>query len=374
MSATTDCSIQNDGGLAFPTASTPLPYVSVVVPALNCVNDVAGFASCMRAQSYPADRFEVIVVDNGSSDGTFDSAKRAGLVALSRTERGRARALNAGLARARGEYILTTDISCRAAHDWIESVVSTFRAHPKAACVAGDIKLLKTNDSCAIRFQERNNYMSPLLALSRNRLPFLPFADGANASFTRQLFDEIGGFDESFMKAADVEICYRLLVLTEYHIVFNRNALLWEPGEESLRALLKQRIRMGLGTCLLAKRFPGFFTQSDMTTCELRSHYWRLRGQTRELLQLLNVNLVALSGRNRVVAEDANILFSMKVAQRLGEALARRKLEHTTSLPEAVDEKKIAAFAAKLEYILASRIRVVEIPAKAARNPAVIAH
>lgn len=346
------------------------PLVSVVVPALNCANDVDGFAACMRAQTYPADRFEVIVVDNGSSDDTFERARRAGLTVVLRPERGRSKALNAGLARARGEYILTTDLSCRAAADWIEAIVATFEAHPNAACVAGDIRLLKTSEGPAIRFQQRNDYMSPLLALSRNRLPFLPFADGANASFTRRLFKEIGGFEETFSKAADVEICYRLLVMTDYEIVFNRHALMWEPGEENLRALLRQRLRMGLGSCLLARRFPGFYISAEEGSRDVRAIYWRWRSDLRRLFELARLNASALVGRGRATAEDANIRFLMGVAQRLGERRGRRQMHRERVLPHAIDSTRIADFVSSVNAELPRRIKVVAIPTRASTGPA----
>ena len=167
--------------------------------------------------------------------------------------------MNTGVKAARGEIILTTDLSCRAVENWISTVVETFSDHPKAGCVAGDIKLLRMTEGVVIDFQECNNYMSPMLALKRTTLPFMPFADGANASFRKCVFDEIGGFEESFLKAADVEICYRMFVLTDYTLVFNRSAIMWEPGEPSLRALLHQRFRMGIGWNLLQMKYPVLF-------------------------------------------------------------------------------------------------------------------
>src|SRR4030042_2980011 len=169
-------------------ASSALPFVSIIVPALNCAEDVQGFSDSMRQQDYPADRLEIIVVDNGSTDDTFERARTVGMIALQRKEKGRARALNTGIEAARGELILTTDLSCRAEPYWIRAVVETFAAHPEAGCVAGEIKLLRATDGAVIDFQERSNYMSPLLALNRTHLPFMPFADGANAPFRKRAY------------------------------------------------------------------------------------------------------------------------------------------------------------------------------------------
>src|SRR4029079_17145761 len=108
---------------------------------------------------------------------------------------------------AHGEIICTTDISCMPEPQWIAEIVSSF-ADPQIGCVAGEIKQLPGPDNSAVRYQARTNYMSPMHALKRDRLPFLPFADGANASFRRQVFDQIGPFEETFYKGADVEICY----------------------------------------------------------------------------------------------------------------------------------------------------------------------
>lgn len=322
---------------------TPLPFVSVVVPALNCAGDVAGFAQAMRDQDYPADRFEVIVVDNGSSDDTFERSQAAGFTALRRAERGRARALNTGVQAARGEIVLTTDLSCRAEPQWIRTVVDTFAAHPAAGCVAGDIGLLRTTGGAVIDFQERSRYMSPLLALQRTQLPYMPFADGANASFRRRLFDEIGGFEESFVKAADVEICYRMFVLTEHTLVFNRAALMLEPGEPSLRALLHQRFRMGIGWNLLRMKYPALY-QRAAQRFDVRQAWWRARESARRAADLVGVNLGWLLRREAAPAIDANIRQLMSWFQWYGRHYGRWWLDRQRIRPEPVDPARLRRF------------------------------
>jgi cellulose synthase/poly-beta-1,6-N-acetylglucosamine synthase-like glycosyltransferase len=340
--------------------ASALPFVSVVVPALNCAEDVQGFVEAMRKQDYPADRFEVIVVDNGSSDDTFERARAAGMISLQRKEKGRARALNTGVMAARGAIILTTDLSCRAEPCWIRAVVETFAAHPEAGCVAGEIKLHKTHDSAVIGFQERSHYMSPLLALNRTRLPFMPFADGANASFRKRVFDEIGGFEESFVKAADVEICYRMFMLTDYTLVFNRSALMWEPGEPSLRALLHQRFRMGIGWNLMRMKYPALYGVKK-PPFNPRQIWWEAQGNVSHALHLISLNLGLLFGRNREAAIDANIRQLMSWAQWFGRYYGRWWVDQRGIQPEPVDGEKIRRFMARKDP-LSGRVGLVATP------------
>ena len=341
--------------------ASEMPFVSIVVPALNCADDIEGFAAAMRAQTYPANRFEVIVVDNGSSDGTLERARAAGFEALLRPERGRTKALNTGITAARGDYILTTDLSCRAEPHWIRCIVDTFAAHPHAGCVGGEIKLLRTAHNAIIDFQERSDYMSPLLALQRTRLPFMPFADGANASFRREVFELIGGFEESFVKAGDVEICYRMLVLSDYQLVFNRAALMHEPGEPSLRALLHQRFRMGIGWNLMRMKYPALYAITERGPFDARRAWWAARETLSQAGTLLALNTGALFGYSRERAIDADIRQLMSWTQWYGREHGRRWLKRQGIRPEPINRERLAAFMAHPDP-LAGRISLVDSP------------
>ena len=335
---------------------TDLPMVSVVIPLLNAVADIPGCIAALQAQSYPRERFEIIAVDNGSTDGSQRVLDKAGVRWITRRERGRAKALNAGVALANGDIICTTDISCQPEPQWIAEVVESFR-DPAVGCVAGEIRLLGDRDNAVIRFQERTKYMSPMLALQRNRLPFLPFADGANASFRRTVFDEIGGFEETFYKGADVEICYRIFLLTRYKIVFNRRAVVWEPGEPNLRALLKQRYRIGLGTPLMYLKYPALYARQTSRP-SIRSRYWNLRAAWARLGRVA----FAFAGgmfdpSRRTAAVDEALSVLLGIAQRYGLWRGRRYIR-TVEAPRPVDHAAIAAFLADGGSV---RERIVEV-------------
>lgn len=330
---------------------TPLPaeqpYVSVIIPALNCIRDVDDCMAALRAQDYPVDRFEIIVVDNGSDDGTAERAMQWGVRLERMPEKGRSKAQNAGLEVARGEIILTTDMGCVARPDWISNVVACFR-DPTVGCVAGDIAMRPTGDNMALRYQARKRYMSPFHALKRRRLPYLPFADGANASFRRAVFDEIGGFDPSFFKAADVEICYRILVLTEWKIVFCPDCLVEEAGEPDLKTLQHQRYRMGLGSHLLRARFPAFFESAEGSgPTGLRQRYWAYR----EGLGKAGRWLGALLSLDRAWLEDWWVSRLMAQAQARGEREGADYLRQQPVKPTPVDDARQRAFMARMDRL-----------------------
>ena len=327
-----------------------LPFTSVVIPALNCADEVDACVAALRAQDYPPERIQIVVADNGSDDGTPEKLRDLGVHTVIRNERGRSRALNAGLAAATGDIILTTDMSCIARPDWVRRVVTCFD-DPEVGCVAGDIRMVPDNSNMALRYQMRNRYMSPLPAFNRRQLPFLPYADGANASFRREVFEEIGGFEESFFKAADVEICYRLLILTDYKIVFCPDCLMEETGEPDLGTLLHQRYRMGLGAHLLRARFPEMYLDRQGEQ-DFRQTYWSLRSRIGDISRTLGS---ILRGK-REELEDALVRRLMWRAQRKGERHGGDYLREQAIQPEPMDAQQIREFIRRMPEILDQRV------------------
>jgi len=123
------------------------PYVSVVVPTWNRAPVLADCLASLRAQSYPGDRFEILVADDGSADATADVVRahddgRAPRVRyLPLPHGGPNAARNAGIAAALGDPICFVDDDVEAPADWLGALVDGAARYPDAGCVGGPVRL-----------------------------------------------------------------------------------------------------------------------------------------------------------------------------------------------------------------------------------------
>jgi glycosyltransferase involved in cell wall biosynthesis len=110
------------------TASTDRPLVTVVVAAYNAAGTIGKCLDSLASVTWPADRLEVIVVDDGSTDDTRRlAASRAGVRTLDQPNAGPSCARNLGLAVASGDLVAFTDSDCIVAGDWVERLAGHFR-------------------------------------------------------------------------------------------------------------------------------------------------------------------------------------------------------------------------------------------------------
>ena len=118
------------------------PSVSVLIPAYNEVDVIAATLTAMTGQDYPRDRLQILVVSDGSDDGTDDVVRSfadRGVELLRQTDRGgKALGLNAAVKRARGEIVVFCDANARFAPDAVRSIVQNF-ADPDVGYVTGKL-------------------------------------------------------------------------------------------------------------------------------------------------------------------------------------------------------------------------------------------
>jgi len=180
------------------------PFVTIVIPALNEARVIGGCLRALLAQTYPRDRFEVVVVDNGSTDNTATIAQEAGATVMHVAERNAYVARNAAIRATSGEYLAFTDADCVPGPGWIEELVAA-ESRQGTGVVAGHIDYRMSFESLGNR----------MLIASRNKdvirenVCIHRCAPTGNVMIRRQLLDEHGLFCEAAY-GSDIAMSKRL--------------------------------------------------------------------------------------------------------------------------------------------------------------------
>ncbi len=200
------------------------PFASIVIPNYNGERFLPTCLNALRAQDYPADRFEVIVVDDASRDGSLDLLKRefpeVRVVALQRN-RGLAAACNAGATVARGDALVMLNNDTEASPGWLSALMSTLIAHPEVGAVASKMLLFDRRDilhSAGDMYgrdgipRNRGVWERDEGQYDEDRRVF--GGCGGAVAYRRDAWEEAGGFDEQFfMYLEDVDLAWRLRLL-----------------------------------------------------------------------------------------------------------------------------------------------------------------
>jgi len=187
---------------------------SVVTPTFNRRQSLARLLSGLAEQNYPANDFEVILVDDGSTDDTVEFLEGLQtpftLRVVEQSHGGPAQARNAGVACARGEIVLFLDDDVFPQPDLLTLHARCHRTTPGVVVIGPMLPPDPWPRPAWVRWEEEKlerQYQAMMSGLYRcTARQFYT----ANASLTRTLFLEVGGFDTGFTRAEDVELGYRL--------------------------------------------------------------------------------------------------------------------------------------------------------------------
>jgi glycosyltransferase involved in cell wall biosynthesis len=187
----------------------PLPKLSVILPTFNRADSLKQALAALMRQTAAPESYEVVVVDNNSSDGTpgvvalFDP-RRVRRVAEPR--QGLSYARNTGLAAARGSIVAFTDDDVEVAPDWVDTIVTSLARHPDMAGVGG--RVLPAWQSGRPRWLTREHW-APLALQDHGdcRRVFDAATPiglvGANVAFRREIFDRVGTFAPEVQRVRD---------------------------------------------------------------------------------------------------------------------------------------------------------------------------
>ncbi len=213
------------------------PDVSIIVPAYNEEVMISNCLNSLLSLNYPKNKYEVIVVNDGSTDRTQEiiesySKKYSNLFLITKNNGGKASAQNFGLKYAKGKYILITDSDAVVEKEWISKMV----------------KDLETNDIVVGSFYSMEN--KTLLEKIQNSSYLIKFKYGGlrgrpnigvNNGFHKEILKSVGGFDESrvsvttdFIKRAEN---------SNYKVYFDPDITVFTKFTNNIHGYFKQKLR-----------------------------------------------------------------------------------------------------------------------------------
>lgn len=193
------------------------PFISVIVPARNEEKNIARCLSALLNQTYPAELYEIILVNDNSTDNTLAIAnsfaeKDTRLRLMNTSEAfkitGKQRALDTGIHESKGELILSTDADCKVPPEWIENIVREFS--PEIGFVAGysiidegavshHSRLKRT----FIKLQSLEVLAIQLTSVGSMAQGFIWACTGCNLAYRKAVYDELGSFGALGLTVAD---------------------------------------------------------------------------------------------------------------------------------------------------------------------------
>jgi GT2 family glycosyltransferase/glycosyltransferase involved in cell wall biosynthesis len=284
------------------TADRPAPnramprITTVVIPVLNGADSILRQLEAVGAQDYDG-AWEVVVVDNGSDDGTVEIARDwanghpNARVVRAPDVKGAAHARNRGVAAAEGDFIAFCDADDVVTPRWLTELT---RVATRADLVGGSLSARELNADEVRSWQQEPLQLALLVAHG-----FMRFASGCNFGIWKEVFDRLGGLDKRLAAGEDIDLSWRAQ-LAGYRLGFAPRAVVERRHRQDLRSLAHQQYRYGVSDGQLYRRFKAAGMARSSPVHAVMT--WT------RLLVTLAPALRTRAGRGRWVATAANRL------------------------------------------------------------------
>ena len=229
------------------------PFVTVVVPVFDRAEQLDRVLTALDLQTWPADRYEVVFVDNGSPNAaefSVDPCARERVFVLHENTPGAYAARNRGIEAARGEIIAFTDADCVPEPNWIARGVSRFTDTQNCGFVAGRIELLFRDPE---RLTAVELYESVAAHRQQEYVERWRFGATANLFTSRKVIEDVGPFDDGLKSLGDLDWGWRVAA-SGYRLVYDDAVRVRHPARRALGDFRKRSARIAGGFCDLARR------------------------------------------------------------------------------------------------------------------------
>jgi GT2 family glycosyltransferase len=225
------------------------PHVSVVVCSYNGSRTIRDTLEGLRRLAYP--NYEVIVVDDGSTDATPSIVSEYPFRLVSTPNHGLSAARNLGLSQAKGEIVAYIDDDAWPDPHWLHYLVTALTTGGHAG--VGGPNLPPPDDGWIAECVAHAPGGPTHVLLTDRVAEHVP---GCNMAFRRSALEAIGGFDVRFRTAGDdVDVCWRLRD-RGWTLGFSAAAVVWHHRRNSMRTYWRQQVGYGAAEALLERKWP----------------------------------------------------------------------------------------------------------------------
>jgi cellulose synthase/poly-beta-1,6-N-acetylglucosamine synthase-like glycosyltransferase len=243
-----------------------VPWISVVVPAFEASTQIERCLAALACQTLPAEQYEVIVVDDGSTDDTANRASRgaARVVRLPRNQ-GPAQARNAGLAAARGELVVFTDSDCEPTSGFLTALTAPMRDDGIAATKGVYMSNQQALLARFVQLEYESRYQHTAAASN------VDFVDTYAACYRREHLVRLGGFDPHFRVCEDQELSFRLAE-AGLNMRFVPEARTYHQHADTLWAYVRKKFRIARWKAAVLRKHPHRVLHDSHTPQTVKLH------------------------------------------------------------------------------------------------------
>jgi hyaluronan synthase len=238
-------------------ADEDLPDITIIVPAYNEGRQVLQTLRSLIRSDYPAEKMQIIAVDDGSRDDTWQWLKQAsdffpGRIQLIRcpVNKGKRNALYRGIRRSRGQVLVTVDSDSEVETQTLRRLVGPFVADPKVGAVAGNVRVLNRSAGIIPRMLEVSfTYSFNFIRASQSRVNTVMCTPGALSAYRRCVAEEVldEWLNQRFCgRPANIgedRAMTNLILRSGYHVLFQRDAAVLTKVPTGYRGLCRMLLR-----------------------------------------------------------------------------------------------------------------------------------
>lgn len=238
-----------------------LPKVTVIIPAYNEEKTIKRTIESALSLEYPKEKLEIIVVDDGSKDGTYGIAKKfegKRLKVFTKKNGGKSTAMNFAIPKAKGEIIVTMDADSYATPSALRKMVNYFTT-PNVMCVTPSMAVNNPKGFWQ-RLQQAEYLVGIFLRKSFSTMNAIHVTPGAFSSYRKEFFEKYGGFDAKGHLTEDMEMALRIQA-NGYSLRCCDDAVIYTNVPDNFKDLLIQRRRWYYGWMHLLLTYRRLFSK-----------------------------------------------------------------------------------------------------------------